>query len=247
MAQEILLRFSVAMTLKTYIVISCGAVACVAGCVALWNKNRIIARYVFSRDFVFQGENLYGLKEYKHTITGMTFVLIEKDENRFVICKHEVSQSAWIVVMGYNNSLHIGQELPVESVTYSECVEFCRQTMMELPTEQQWEEACTASEAPLVTDSSGAALQSAEYYDPIYPINTIKTRPIGLYFPNKYGIYDMNGNVWEWCKGTEWLRAPVRGGSYAMPMDKCGCDSRVVIPRQGSTGQIGFRPVLTLW
>ena len=117
----------------------------------------------------------------------------------FWMAKTEVTQKQWKSVMGSGNnpSEHRGDDLPVEHVSWNDCVEFCRQTGLELPTEAEWEYACRAG---TTGDYAGTGnLRTMGWYAG----NSGKeTQAAGRQQPNKWGLLDMHGNVWEWC--AEW-------------------------------------------
>lgn len=110
----------------------------------------------------------------------------------FWMMETEVTQKQWMTVMKKNPSHHIGDDYPVEQVTWEECQEFCRRIGLELPTEAQWEYACRAGS----TGMYAGKLEDIAWYES----NSDKeTHPVGAKKPNKWGIYDMHGLLWEWC------------------------------------------------
>jgi formylglycine-generating enzyme required for sulfatase activity len=125
----------------------------------------------------------------------------------------EIRQKEWEDVMGYNPSHHTGGNLPVESVTWHEAVDFTERLSAEydgsfdLPTEAQWEYACRAG-----TNTAFYHGNDAEGLDAYgwYIFNSLagdtpETQPVGRKKPNLWGLYDMHGNVWEWCR--DWYDA----------------------------------------
>jgi formylglycine-generating enzyme required for sulfatase activity len=172
----------------------------------------------------------------------------------FWMAKTEVTQAQWESVMGNNPSEFKGGNLPVESVTWDACLQFCQKTGLELPTEAQWEYACRAG-------SSGPFAGTGRLGDMgWYEENSKRgTKPVGKKKPNAWGLYDMHGNVAEWCsdwfaetlsgavvnpKGPETGEGRVcRGGHWYDIEDNCrsACRNYSSQARQG----IGFRPCFT--
>ena len=157
----------------------------------------------------------------------------------FWIGKYEVTQQQWESVMGENPSRNIGRNRPVEMVSWDACQKFIRkinaagQVSVALPTEAQWEYACRAGTA--TPFNFGLTLNGEEANcDGHNPYGTRmkgpflhETSPVGSYLPNAWGIYDMHGNVLEWCQ--DWYekdyygRSPLRDPAGAASGDKRVC------------------------
>ncbi len=127
------------------------------------------------------------------------------------IGKYEVTQEEWQAVMGKNPSYFKGSKRPVEKVSYKDCQEFIRRlnalTGLEfmLPTEAQWEYAARGGNMSKGYKYSGSNdLNSVAWYT---DNSGSETHPVGQKQPNELGLYDMTGNVWEWC--SDWY------GSYS--------------------------------
>ena len=129
----------------------------------------------------------------------------------FYIGKYPITQAQWRAVMRTNPSHFNGNNHPVDSITWDEAVEFCRRLSYatnrnyRLPTEAEWEFACRAGTTTLYNygDEEDLVMQ----YAWCLPNSGNHTHPVGEKKPNGWGLYDMHGNVWEWCQ--DWY-----GGDY---------------------------------
>ena len=124
----------------------------------------------------------------------------------YYIGKTEVTQALWQAVMGSNSSSFEGADLPVECVSWNDCQEFIQKLNrltglnFRLPTEAEWEFACRGGNNSRGYKYSGSNnLGSVAWY---FYNSDLQTHPVATKAPNELGIYDMSGNVWEWC--SDW-------------------------------------------
>ena len=129
----------------------------------------------------------------------------------YYICKYEVTQALWRAVMGSNPSKFKGDNLPVEQVSWNDCQTFINRLNsytgrnFRLPTEAEWEFAARGGNYSRRYKYSGS-----NYIGDVawYTDNSgNRTHPVGTKQANELGLYDMSGNVWEWCSD--------RYGSYS--------------------------------
>jgi len=205
----------------------------------------------------------------------------------FYIAAYQVTQRLWDSVMGNHPAQHCDDDLPVVAVSWYDVQEFmarlsARQgdrAVFRLPTESEWEYA--AMGGPNWPDGFTFAgtheMNEAGWYEgnagPFTDLSYIRQlrnhekktelHPAGLKKPNQLGLYDMNGNVWEWCQ--DWFQrdnslVPKDGSAYAVPtQDKVlrgGCHhngaihctnfKRYEIPPDSRDDYIGFRLACTI-
>ena len=159
-----------------------------------------------------------------------------KHVSAFRMQRTEVTQKQWEKVMGTNPSYFKGPEHPVENVSWNDCQEFIKHVSAldgipyRLPTEEEWEYACRAgSTGDWCKRKNGeeGPLSVMGWYE---DNSEDCTHPVAQKEPNAWGLYDMQGNVWEWCAdlhGLGILYCVPRGGSWRdRYADPCAADFR---------------------
>ena len=185
----------------------------------------------------------------------------------FYLGVYEVTQEAYEQVMGVNPSNFKGPQRPVENVSWDDAMEFCRRLSesptekaagrtYRLPTEAEWEYACRAGSTTRYAygDDDGAMGDYAWFVGNA----SATTHPVGQKRPNAWGLYDMHGNVWEWCAdwhGEDTRSTPLddpagpitgsdrvyRGGSWDYPAPVCRSAYRYRIQPNFRYDGLGFR------
>ena len=187
--------------------------------------------------------------------------------NSFAIGKYPVTQAQYQAVMGTNPSFFKNNpQNPVENVNWNDAQAFCQKLSQitgktyRLPTEAEWEYACRAGTTTRYYFGDDAnQLEDYAWYD---GNSGGKTHPVGQKKPNAWGLYDMSGNVWEWCEdnshnnyigapkdGSAWLTNDndyhiLRGGSWYDDPNSCRSAYRFDHYRRVSNfNLVGFRVV----
>lgn len=188
----------------------------------------------------------------------------------------EVTQEEYEKVVGHNPSLFKGARLPVETVNWEDAIGFCKKLSkkagktFDLPTEAEWEYACRAGSKEAFHYGKSLSSKQANF-NGNYPYGgaekgpfLFKTAPVGSYAPNAFGLYDMHGDVWEWCK--DWyqkdyykdspLRDPqgaakgefrvMRGGCFSNYAEECRSAFRYHEFPRFRGFLMGFRVVMRL-
>ena len=181
--------------------------------------------------------------------------------NCFYLCKYEVTQELWETVMGDNPSHFKGKNLPVENVSWDDCLKFIMKLneltgkKYRLPTEAEWEYAARGGSNSMHYKYSGG--NSLEYVSWYFHNSMDKTHTVGMMKPNELGLYDMSGNVWEWCqdwygsygkKTAYYPTGPIkaynkvfRGGGYDNGETYCRCSYRNGTAPQNKFKNLGLR------
>ena len=174
-------------------------------------------------------------------IPGGRFVMTKDDKkltvsvSAFRMQRTEVTQLQWMTVMGNNPTCFKGPDRPVENVSWDDCQEFIKRVsaidgaQYRLPKETEWEYACRAGS----TGAWGKRKNGEEG-----PLDVMGwhdgnsrggTHPVAQKEPNAWGLYDMHGNVWEWC--ADLYRSGdsdrvLRGGGWYSDADNCAAGYR---------------------
>ena len=183
----------------------------------------------------------------------------------FWLANTTVTQELYEKVMGDNPSEFKGKDLPVETVNWDDIQEFISKLNQEvgeeyfrLPTEAEWEYACRAG--TISPYSFGDEITSdLAHYD--QPWDSRSTKPVKSYQPNQWGLYQMHGNVWEWCQDwygkydisqevtidptgptTDDYYRVVRGGSWFVNARFCRSAYRSWFEPGIRLVNLGFRP-----
>lgn len=179
----------------------------------------------------------------------------------YLIGQTEVTQELWKAVMGTNPSYFTGYNLPVEQVSWNDCQEFIKKLNsitgenFRLPTEAEWEYAARGGQKSKGYKYSGSNnIDNVAWYD---DNSSNKTHAVATKQPNELGIYDMSGNVWEWC--SDWYgdygsepqinpTGPVhgsyrvcRGGSWYYRAGICRVSFRYYCTPVGRNSDLGLR------
>ncbi len=182
----------------------------------------------------------------------------EVSVSSFYMGKYPVTQKQWETVMGTNPSSFKGDDRPVENVSWTDAQEFCRKLSEQsgrdyrLPGEAEWEYACRAGSAtpfhfgPTITPELANYDGSSSYAGGPKGLYREETTPVGSFgHANAFGLYDMHGNLWEWCadpwhdnytgapsdgsvweKGGDLKKRLLRGGSWVNDPRYCRCAYR---------------------
>ncbi len=189
----------------------------------------------------------------------------EVELNPFCIGRYPVTQAQWLRVMPTNPSAFEGDDHPVEQVSWFDVLNFLQQHAAmspdrhpyRLPTEAEWEYAARSGGKD-EKYAGGDQVESLAWFG---ENSDGRTRPVGLKKPNGLGLFDMSGNVWEWCQDVFDEKAypghsranpvttgngpdrAIRGGSFNLDEWSLRCARRFGFPADFSGPGLGFRLV----
>lgn len=179
----------------------------------------------------------------------------------YFIGKTEVTQKLWKAVMGYNSSHFQGENLPLDNVSWDDCMRFISKLNsmtgqdFRLPSEAEWEFAARGGNNSNHFQYSGSnKLEDVAWFS---SNSDSKTHDVATKLPNELGIYDMSGNVWEWC-ADYWsnysngqktnptgpyngIYRMLRGGSWCYDARGCRSSCRIRSSPDYRDSLIGFR------
>ena len=203
-----------------------------------------------------QGEDCYGSEKPAHSVTVSDFYMGET----------EVTQALWKAVMGSNPSSFKSDNLPVENVSWNDCQEFVKKLnqltgkIFRLPTEAEWEYAARGGKNHSGYKYSGSnSIGDVAWY---WGNSGSKTYSVKSKKPNALGLYDMSGNVWEWC--LDWYenyssaaqadpiglssgtRRVLRGGGWYNGVGSCRVSCRNDSNSDNRCNDFGFRLAMGL-
>ncbi len=179
----------------------------------------------------------------------------------FYMGRYQVTQAEWRAVMESNPSKFKGDDLPVETISWDDVQQFLQKLnaiadgyTYRLPTEAEWEYACRADSTGEYCFGDGTGeLEQYAWYE---KNSENSTHQVGEKAPNAWGLYDMHGNVWEWCQDTyqnnyngaptdgsawevesDYKERVLRGGAWNIPARNC----RSAFRRRNAQGNRGFQ------
>jgi hypothetical protein len=194
----------------------------------------------------------------KENATGGTIIkaseMIAIPGRNYKIQRTEVTQKQWEKVMGNNPSYFKGPNRPVENVSWNDCQEFIERLNeiegknYRLPTEEEWEYACRAGSTGDWGKRSNGREGPLDVMGWYCENSGQGSHNVAQKEPNAWGIYDMHGNVWEWCQdlwSSGGLHRVYRGGSWGYSVGSCVAFHRNCDEPANRYNDLGFRLALS--
>ncbi|MFN7939376.1 MAG: SUMF1/EgtB/PvdO family nonheme iron enzyme [Bryobacteraceae bacterium] len=208
---------------------------------------------------------------------GETGIAIRIAVGEFLLSPHEVTQSEYEAVTGVNPSVYKGAQRPVENVTWWDAIRYCNQRSLKegfapvydltsgwadvtkngyrLPMEAEWESALSGADPKQANLGSSNTKQTGPL---VRLVQEKGTRPVGSFGPNKLGMHDMLGNVWEWTgdyfdptatttqQQVHGVARTIRGGSFVSTVSGWSKGYRSSMPAGHKSRFTGFRVARTV-
>ncbi len=208
---------------------------------------------------------------------GETGISIRISTGEFLLSPTEVTQAEYEAVAGVNPSIYKGAQRPVENVSWWDAIRYCNQRSVRenlqpvydlatghadlvrngyrLPTEAEWEAALPGADPKQANLGSSNTKQTGPL---VRLVNEKGTRPVGSHAPNKLGMYDMLGNVWEWTNDffdpvaatvqqqSHGVARTIRGGSFVSTVSGWSRGYRSSMPAGHKSRYTGFRVARTI-